>query len=239
MADRLTSEDFSLEIEEHGNGCRLSLVMSWEALESLLSTVALRIDPRLAATREEQRRRREMEAKVEAKRAENLKLGCSILAEVDRLKFEGLPANVVWSRVASERGLTAPVARALGRIAKSDYLRGRDREILRLHGKGYSLRQIETCTGVSRSTVADRLKKLIPAPGDGGESRPSSGDRAAKARREGLDAPETPPRSPQGSGSEGSGNAAPSLPVPLPVGETRGCGGKAPARRRARGAGND
>lgn len=232
MAEQDFDQDCAVSIEEDGNGCKLTISLSWDALERLFTAVADKIDPRQAAAELREQRTAARREELERRRAQFQVKAQTLYSEFFELREANVSSKDAYQALATKHSLTVPLTTDFVRMGKRAYRKIVDAEVLRLHEKGYSLRQIEICTGLSRTAASQTIKRSLTAPGAVGGSRASSGCRARRAGREALDATEEPPRSPQGSGREGSGNAASSLPEPLPVGETRGFGGKAPAKSR-------
>lgn len=230
---------------------RITIELHADDLAQLIEPVLGLVKKRKTAERTKRRSRREQDQAYQARRARYLEIGRQVQDALERQGATGPDDREAMKHASRSLGMSVRTALDFLQLYRRQIKADREARALQLYARGSKPANIAKRLCVSRPWVYRTLAKAheagtMPAAaaarysaardarsGAGGGSRASSGDRAHRARREALDAPEAPSRSQQGSGREGSGNAAPSLPDPLPVGETRGCGGKAPTLRGA------
>lgn len=227
------TDGLSIIAEPEGNLCRLTIRLSWDALEDLIASVIGRIEPYKRAETLRQRQAEDARDRMEERIAASKVLGATILAEITAKQAEGLSHVEATKAVAAAQNLAPSMVGILVRFAKKDARDARDGRILAAALTSKQNREIAEAEGLAPRTVARILRKLRDQAEDvgaGAGSRPFSGDRAPRARRKGLEAAEATPASPQRD-RESKRSAA--FPVPLPTGEVRGRGGKALAEREA------
>lgn len=225
---------------------RLSVELTAEDLAQLIEPYLDLARSRKTALRRKRSNQKRHDKAAHDVRERSLALGKAISEAVEANRASGMDSYPAIKAAAIDRKLSPSAAQHLMVFYRDTKRRERDQKILQLHKQTWTAREIADRLSISPSTAAKVIKEAqaeatsanpsLPTTRSSAEtahgaiegSRPFSGDRAPKARRKGLDATEAPSRSSQGSGREEGGEADPSSPAPLPVGETRGCGGQAP-----------
>ncbi len=154
------SEGVSIIAEPDGNQCRLTIRLTWDALEELLSSVVGNIEPykRAEAQRKRQAKaaRNDAEERIKASSA----LASKISAGINARRAEGLSRVEAVRAEAASRNLSAFMAETYARIATKAERKARDKRIFAASRAGKRNREIAKAEGVSTGTVAKVLRQL-------------------------------------------------------------------------------
>ncbi len=230
---------------------RLTIELHADELSALIEPFLGLVKGRKRQAQDKRRIDRDFQQSIDVRRAATQERGKAISDAVDALTLSGLSKSEALKTAARDLDISTEIARGFMKLYRAQRRQDRNAKIERLFSRGHSAAEIAKRFGISRQTVYTVLPEAkgpqkapsLPlhvargAHGAGGGSRSSSGDRERSERREGLYATEAPYPLAQGSGKETRSEATTSSPAPLPTGEVRGCGGKAPTLRGARGKG--
>ena len=152
----------SVEIAPQGDGCCLSITMSWDALSELLGPVSHLVEPKQIAARKSEAERQEAQKHQKARQKQNLAEGLFILEAYEDYRAAGQSSEVAWTSAANEAGHSVFNAQLFAKMARRERKASRDKEIIRLVEGGASIKAVADGFGLCFTSVYRIVKRLRP-----------------------------------------------------------------------------